>query len=117
MIDREFMDHINPDALDVSDRGKLAGYECKKYHGLLVEVGLAENLYKTSIYNKETTLDDNENKLFELNSVESISRKIVTGWINSQGHKENLFNGNHTREGIGVAISNESEIYVTQVFC
>jgi len=118
MIDREFMGHINPDALDVSDRGEFAGYKCKKYHGLMVESGLAENLYQTSLYDKGIIIGDNEsNPFFTWNSVENIADKTVNSWIESEGHRKNLFNEGYTREGIGVAIDSENNVYVTQVFC
>jgi uncharacterized protein YkwD len=117
MINRNFIEHINPDAFDVTDRGSAVGYECRKFHGLLVETGLAENIYQTSLYEKGIISGDEADPFFTWYSVEELSLKIVDGWLNSEGHKENLLNSGFTREGIGVAIDENNDVYVTQVFC
>jgi uncharacterized protein YkwD len=35
----------------------------------------------------------------------------------SPEHRKNILNGNYDREGIGVAVSPNEEVYITQDFC
>ena len=37
-------------------------------------------------------------------------------WLNSEGHRRNLFSNDWTRSGIGVAVSPDGKYYFTQVF-
>lgn len=37
-------------------------------------------------------------------------------WLNSEGHRRNLFSNDWTRSGIGVAVSRDGKYYFTQVF-
>jgi len=41
---------------------------------------------------------------------------VVQGWMDSQGHKENILNTNYTHLGIGVAVNSEGRIYWVQLF-
>src|SRR4051812_3054463 len=50
MAKRQFFDHINPEGLDPTARGKRAGYECRKARGNFIREGLGENLYQGSLY-------------------------------------------------------------------
>lgn len=40
----------------------------------------------------------------------------VKGWLNSQGHRHNIFDHDLTETGIGVAIDAKGRIYLTQLF-
>jgi uncharacterized protein (TIGR03000 family) len=44
------------------------------------------------------------------------AEEVVTGWMNSEGHRANLLNKNFTEIGIGVAKNEKGETYYTQVF-
>ena len=39
----------------------------------------------------------------------------LDGWLESKGHRENILS-NNVETGIGVAISQEGEFYITQLF-
>lgn len=43
------------------------------------------------------------------------AQTAVDGWINSQGHRENM-EGDYTHAGMGVSINEEGEVYFTQIF-
>ncbi|NLK74862.1 MAG: hypothetical protein GX288_06175 [Clostridiales bacterium] len=43
-------------------------------------------------------------------------QEVVTGWMNSPGHRANILNGNFGKIGIGVYQSSNGTIYWTQVF-
>ena len=42
--------------------------------------------------------------------------EVVTAWMNSQGHRENILNANFTDIGVGVAKSSNGTLYWTQMF-
>lgn len=51
---------------------------------------------------------------------EEIAERIVTGWMDSPGHRENLLRPRFDEEGIGVAIVERggyTHVYATQNFC
>jgi uncharacterized protein YkwD len=50
-------------------------------------------------------------------TMEEIASQVVNGWMNSPGHRENILNARYDREGIGIAVSSDGKVYVTQNFC
>ncbi|HBY06076.1 MAG: Allergen V5/Tpx-1 family protein [candidate division TM6 bacterium GW2011_GWE2_42_60] len=67
----------------------------------------AENIFELQFWSGSPNLDE-------------IAEEVVVGWMNSEGHKENILTPYWIREGIGVASrqgENFEEIYVTQDFC
>lgn len=51
---------------------------------------------------------------------EEIAERIVTGWMDSPGHRENVLRSRFDAEGIGVAIVERggyTHVYATQNFC
>jgi uncharacterized protein YkwD len=42
--------------------------------------------------------------------------EVVTGWMNSAGHKANILNPGFTEIGIAIAANSEGELYYCQVF-
>ncbi|MGL6108368.1 CAP domain-containing protein [Romboutsia sp.] len=43
-------------------------------------------------------------------------KEVVTAWMNSQGHRENILNANFTNLGVGIAKNSKGTIYWTQMF-
>lgn len=43
------------------------------------------------------------------------AEEAVVGWLNSPGHMKNI-QGNYNLTGIGVAVNNKGEVYLTQIF-
>ena len=48
---------------------------------------------------------------------EYIANKVVTGWMNSEGHRNNVLDYHFRQEGIGVAFAPDDAIYITENFC
>jgi uncharacterized protein (TIGR03000 family) len=44
------------------------------------------------------------------------AEEVVTGWMNSEGHRDNILNKNFTEIGVGVAKNEKGAQYFTQVF-
>jgi uncharacterized protein YkwD len=50
-------------------------------------------------------------------SEQELADTAVTGWLDSdEGHRENLLNPEWNYEGVGVYVTAENEVYVTQTF-
>lgn len=115
MAKRKFFSHVNPEKRNATDRGKLAGYICRKVYGGGYTEGLAENIYQGTLYSR-IRISGNE-RSYEWYSPEQIAEEAVDGWMHSEGHKKNILGKNYDRAGIGIAIGTDDKIFVTQVFC
>jgi uncharacterized protein YkwD len=115
MARRRFFAHINPDGQDPTERGELAGYTCRKVMDRYITEGLAENIYQGNLYNRVRI--SGEQKSYDWNSAEDIAAHSVKSWMGSPGHRRNILDGNYGRAGVGVAISEDDKVYITQVFC
>lgn len=50
-------------------------------------------------------------------SPEILADSVVTGWLNSdEGHRENLLDDEWAYEGVGVYVTADAKVYVTQTF-
>ena len=116
MSDRNYFEHDTPEGLDPTDRGNLAGYDCTKDYGSYYTQGLGENIAQHWTYTSYigsgvlTSYSWHE-------SEEELAKDIVTGWMNSPGHRENILADTYDKIGIGVFISDSEEVYATQNFC
>lgn len=112
MLRRNFFDHVNPDGQDATSRGKSAGYPSHKDHGIYYSIGLGEDIFMTYMY--DSIIYNNAVTSYDFKSLEEIAQSIVKGWMESKGHRENILNPSYDHEGIGVAISKEYKVLITQ---
>lgn len=111
MAKKDYIDHINKEGLNPSDRAKKAGYNITKKKPNGRRVGVGENLHE-SYMEKETN-----GKIFPfLPSVNEAAKRAVDGWMNSPGHRANILNPDYTLAGTGCAITKNKKIKATQVF-
>ena len=87
MIERGFFSHTNPDGEDPFDRMANAG---------ITYSSAGENIAFNSFPDPVAT--------------------AVDGWMNSEGHRNNILNENFTLTGMGVAGGDGAGYYFTQVF-
>lgn len=99
MIERGFYNHTNPDGEGPQER---TSTYCR----------VGENL--AIIYWQRPFTYDGET--LELESEEEFANHSVKGWMNSEGHRENVLNGEYIAQGIGIKVDG-SEVYATQMFC
>jgi uncharacterized protein YkwD len=116
MASREYFSHETPEGFTPTDRAEEAGYVCQKIVGLQMYSGLAENIFQGYLFNSYYTLNG-EITSYDWSSEEEIAKITVDGWMNSPGHRENILANIFDREGIGVEISPDNKVYVTQNFC
>jgi uncharacterized protein YkwD len=116
MAEREYFAHETPEGLTPTDRAEQKGYSCQKMVGLLIYSGLAENIFQGHLFDSYYTING-EITSYEWNTEEEIAKITVDGWMNSPGHRENILTEIFDREGIGVKITEDHKVYVTQNFC
>lgn len=116
MAEREYFSHETPEGLTPTDRADQNGYSCQKMVGLIIYSGLAENIFQGYLFDSYYTING-EITSYEWNTDEEIAKTTVDGWMNSPGHRENILTDVFDREGIGVKITQDHKVYVTQNFC
>jgi uncharacterized protein YkwD len=117
MKEKDYFDHISPSGETLKDRFSIFNYTCKIIFGNYVYEG-AENLFLGYIYS-EYTYDKISKKVlnYSFYTLEELAKEVVNAWIKSEGHRKNLIFEHWKNEGIGVEISDDGKVYVTQVFC
>ena len=115
MAQNNFFSHDNLIGQDPTERGRLAGYYCRKDFGSYYTEGIAENIFQNNLYDSVTYY--NGIPSYDWNTQEEIAKSTVSGWMTSPGHRENILTATYDKEGIGVAISSDDEVLITQDFC
>jgi uncharacterized protein YkwD len=106
MADRQFFAHVNSDGKDPGDRYDDYGYSHTKYGENIARVP-----YQTPLANV--------NGQTQYDTPPELARGIVDGWINSEGHRENMLSTKWDCEGIGIEIERKQgviRVYTTQNF-
>lgn len=116
MSNRNYFSHMTPEGLDPTDRGNKAGYPCRNDFGSYYTVGLAENIYQTYTYSSYMTKGI-KSSYHWIADEETLAKEIVDGWMDSQGHRENILESKYAKIGVGVAINEDESVYATQNFC
>lgn len=114
MAERAYFSHVSPDGTDFSGRYERAGYRCAVPQGRTIFMG-AENIAQNNLYDSVATL--NTRKYYDWNSSDEIAEQVVSGWMRSPGHRKNILTPHWGKEGIGVAITRDGTVFVTQNFC
>lgn len=107
-----FFSHFSPTGEDFSDRYAEAGYDCRvRVENKIYKGG--ENLAKNYIGRPVIVGDGRE----IYTTPDQLARAVVTGWMNSPEHRENMLKPFWRREGIGAHLKQDGTVYVTQNFC
>jgi uncharacterized protein YkwD len=116
MASRRFFSHTNPEGLDATARGKLAGFTCRKQIAKnTFSEGLGENLFQDNLYSR-FRITGNE-RSYDWNTPEEIAAHSLKGWMNSPPHRRNILEGKYGQTGVGIAVSDDDKVYITQLFC
>lgn len=116
MANQHYFSHINPLGEDQTARGARLGCYCHKVVGIYYYIGLSENIFQNTLYDRYWSTNGIITR-YEWNSEEEIAQSTVQGWMNSPLHRENILTARYDREGIGVVISDDDKVYITQDFC
>ncbi|MEN9625998.1 MAG: hypothetical protein RL557_326 [archaeon] len=109
MAQNNYFSHENLNGQDPTVRASIKGYECSKDYGSYYTEGIVENIAITPI--------GNVMGCGSVYSNDEIARCTVSGWMESPGHRENILTSTYDIQGIGIAISKDNRIYVTEDFC
>jgi uncharacterized protein YkwD len=115
MARRGYFSHVSPDGHDFSYRYRQDGYQCiVRSKGEVYYTG-AENIFQNNLYDR--VMISNGIRHYDWNSLEKIAETTVDGWMTSPGHRKNILMPYWTTEGIGVSLSPDEKVYITQNFC
>ena len=99
MVEYNFYDHVDHQGKSPSQRADDLNFEWRRIAENIAEVPWRENVLKCG----------------NTKSAELISECVIDGWRNSPGHLANM-TGEFDQLGVGVAFTNDSIAYFTQVF-
>jgi uncharacterized protein YkwD len=114
MATRNFFAHESPEGHDFSYRYHQEGYRCGISTGTTIHLG-AENILQNNLYDSVITV--NGEAFYDWNSQVKIAETTVQGWMKSPGHRHNILTPYWNNEGIGVFITPDGKVYITQNFC
>jgi uncharacterized protein YkwD len=109
MAKRKYFKHVTPEGLTPMKRAEAAGYQACQLMG--------ENIYQNNLYSRVIT--EKKRTTYDWNTMDQIASTTLKGWMQSDGHRQNILEKNYTRQGIGVAIdeADDGKVYITQVVC
>ena len=113
---RNYFSHETPEGLDPTGRGTTQGYKCEKIVGNLTYTGIGENLLQNYLYDRVTYVNEIPIS-YDWKSRQEIAQSTVDGLMISQSHRENILDDTFDREGIGVFISKDDSMIITQNLC
>lgn len=103
---RGYVSHVTPEGDGPFDRyrAREGGDRCWAY---------GENIAVTYLDRPVQTGDGVE----RYETTEELAEALVEGWMNSEGHRENLLRAGWTHDGVGVYLADDGTVYATQNFC
>ncbi len=114
MAKRNYFSHHSPEGHDFLYRYKQDGYACSVSVDDRLYLG-AENIFQNYLYDRIVYVNDVPH--YDWNSMAKMAETTVQGWMNSPGHRKNILTPHWKTEGIGVVISPDDKVYITQNFC
>ncbi|QGX95938.1 CAP domain-containing protein [Haloplanus rallus] len=101
-----YYSHTAPDGESVGDRFDRFAPQCS---------GGAENSHKGEISHSYRIYGSQE--VVSTLTVSGMSQYLVQGWMNSDGHRENMLDPQWSKAGIGIAVTPDGTFYATINFC
>jgi uncharacterized protein YkwD len=115
MAKRNYFSHYSPEGRDFFYRYGQKGFTCGVHVGRTIYQG-GENIALNHLYDSVTTVNGVATS-YDWNSQNKIAETTVQGWMKSPGHRKNILTPYFKSEGIGVAITPDGKVYITQNFC
>lgn len=115
MAENSYFSHDNLKGQGPTERAKNGKYSCFKDLGEYYIDGIAENIFQNNLYDSVTYIYGLP--VYDWNYEEEIAKTTVDGWMDSPGHRKNILTSYYEKEGIGIGISEDDKVYITQNFC
>jgi uncharacterized protein YkwD len=109
MAERDYLSHEDSEGNGFTDRYEQAGYECS-VNGYVGGENIAQTWYDTPVNTTDRGTVHYENE-------QELGYGVVEQWMASSGHADNLLAPHWENQGIGVAMTEDNQVYVTQNFC
>ncbi len=106
MARNEYFAHVSPSGENPGDRYRDSGYHCLS--------GAGENIAYTYFDRRVRT---ENGTVVRYRTADELARGVVSQWMNSTGHRENILSEKWDREGIGIYYAKNGRIFATQNFC
>lgn len=81
----------------------------EQYHYKCTSIG--QNIYYISFNASHSFVEE------KLSDTSALADRIVRGWMDSPGHRDNILSPYYVAHGIGVFVTKNGTIYVTQELC
>ena len=81
----------------------------------MIFLGFPENIEQNNLYDSVEYIDGIP--IYHWLSEDQLSSSIVDVWMNSPGHRENILTPAYYSQGIGIAISSDDKVFITEDFC
>jgi uncharacterized protein YkwD len=114
MASNNFFDHQSPEGFNFVHRYQEEGYTCSNQIGGMIYCG-GENLLQTFLYDLIRT--QNGQRYYRWVSQSKLAENSVELWMKSPSHRQNILSPNFQKEGLGIVISPEGKVYITENFC
>lgn len=111
MAKNGYFSHIDSRGRNPTQRARAHGYPIMKNSGNLFTNGIAENIYRTSLHRWVVHY---YGTTYRWKTIDQIAESVVNGWMESYGHRRNVLSRNADRQGIGIAVTGDFRVYVTQ---
>lgn len=102
MIDQGYVGHESPDGVTPADRLDEAGCSAG-----------GENVAQ-SWFGEPVDVDGER---FVAEDEGELADHLVSQWMDSPGHRENVLRESYAESGVGVVVTEENRVYATQKFC
>ena len=117
MAHRSYFDHRTPEGARPTDRARQQGVTCRaRVPAGGTRVGVAENLFLAARYRSYRVLPGGARQYRWL-SAKEIAAQAVSAWMASPGHRRALLDPVSSGHGVGVAVSDDQRVYITDVLC
>jgi uncharacterized protein YkwD len=117
MATQAFYDHRNRRGEDADRRAMRQGVPCTTAFPRLK--GLGENLSALYWYaSYEMTYQGGASSVdFAWLTQEDISARVVSSWMASPAHRSNVLNASYKSQAVGIALSADYQLFITQNLC
>lgn len=110
-----FFDHYNFEGQGPTERAIEVGYPIYKDLGNgWYSESIGENIFQNNLYS--SVVYYGINPVYDWKTQNEIASSTVDGWMSSSGHRQNILDSSYDKEGIGISLSADYEVYITQDF-
>lgn len=114
MVHENFFGHYDARGHSFKDRYDAVGYNCSiplnETHNLQGGENLAQSHYDKPVKTAQGTEET-------YTTIDELANGVVSDWMDSPEHRENILTSEWETEGIGVYVTEDASVYVTQNFC